>query len=143
MRPLVLCTLALCALSACDLVGKPKQRPEEFALGAVRALTMNDWGAYVPLCSRAATRAAAGGAGAVGDRLSGFELEQKRAEFDRIVRSRRLREHAIDVYQTVVVAQEPQRWTVHVQDANGNPVGVELVIGRLGERYEVITVNLR
>ena len=143
MRSVAAAILALCALSACELVGRPKQPPEEFALIAVRALTMNDWGAYVPLCAQQAERAATIGGANLSERLSPFEQEQKRAEFDAVVRSRRLRPHAVDIYRAVVTAKEPDRWVVQVLDGNGDPIGVELVLGRIGENYELLHASLR
>lgn len=142
MRHIPLIASAVLALAACDGFGGPKERPEAFALTAVRALTMNDWGAYLPLCSHTANRAAAGAAGSLGQRLAPMELDAKRAQFDAVVRSRRLRVHAVDVYQTVVTATENDRWTLEVQDANGNPIGVQLVVARVGQHYELVIVSL-
>jgi hypothetical protein len=77
------------------------------------------------------------------ERLSPYELDQKRSEFDAVVRSRRLRPHAIDVYRVAVTAQDHDRWALQVQDGNGDPVGIELSIRRVGQHYELLNASLR
>lgn len=137
-----LAILALYLTTGCQLFGGPDQSPEDFATSAVRAVAMNDFGAYLPLCAKGSDAIAAQGAKSLAATLDPVETRQIRDRFDRVVRSNRLRAFSVDKYRTKLRAKEHERWVYDVHDGDGKAVGVQLSVQRVGSSYRLVGLNL-
>jgi hypothetical protein len=138
---------SLSLLTGCELLNRTEKNPEEFALRVVRAVAQNDFAAYQALALDESQGLAKNdgpvSTSSTGSALSPFEADRIRNEFDRALRAKVVRAHALDVYRAVVTSQEFDRWVVAIEDARGNRVGLQMILRSFKDDFRVVTMQLR
>ena len=137
-----LAMLSLALGLGCRFGGGPELSPEDFALNVVRAVVMNDFGAYLPLCDRGSDAVASHGARGLATTLESLESARIRADFDRVVRSHRLSSGALNAYRVELRAEEHERWVFEVVDMQGRSTQLQVAVRQFGDSYRVVGLNL-
>jgi hypothetical protein len=120
----------------------PRESPEPFVREVVAAVATSDFDRYWALSSHTMDALAGSdsrlpGQG-LGSALAPVELNRVRDEFDRVVRTRRIRPGDAASLEPVLVATELERWVFELFDPSGRGIGIQIALRSWNDGYRTL-----